>query len=133
MIRFYPLLISFTFCSCFLPRHLDYIGASYSPTKIVDVYVDASAIKKPYTIMGKTYIETTPLTNLERVQQDAIEKAKQKGADAILFRDYIIQDGGSFQTVTKSDSIGGSSVRVRTTTATPIETTRLDILFLKYD
>lgn len=132
MIKLYSLLLSILLSSCFVPR-LDYLGNSYTPTKNVDVYVDASAIKKSYIIMGKTYIETNALTNLERVQQAAIEKAKQKGADAILFQDYIIQDGSTFQTVTKSDSIGSSSVRVRTTTATPDVTKRLDILFLKYD
>jgi hypothetical protein len=97
------------------------------------VYVDVSAIKKRYTIMGKSYFEMRGFITLEQVQQAAIEKAKQKGADAILFRDYFIQDGASVQTVTKSDSIGSSSVRIRTTTAVPTETTRLDILFLKYE
>jgi hypothetical protein len=132
MIKFYALLLSVMLSSCFAPA-LNYLGSSYTPTQDVDVYVDASAIKKPYTIMGKSYYEMRGLITLEAIQQAAIEKAKQKGADAVLFRDYFIQEGASVQTVTKSDSIGGSSVRVRTTTAAPIETTRLDILFLKYE
>lgn len=132
MIKLYSLLLSILFSSCFAPA-LNYLGSSYAPTKDIDVYVDASAIKKPYSIMGKSYFDMRGLITLEQVQQAAIEKAKQKGADAILFRDYFIQEGASVQTITKSDSIGGSSVRVRTTAAAPIETTRLDILFLKYD
>jgi hypothetical protein len=132
MIRIYPVLLAILLSSCFAPA-LNYLGSSYTPTKDVDVYVDASAIKKQYTIMGKSYYEMRGLITLEAIQQAAIKKAKQQGADAILFRDYFIQEGASIQTVTKSDSIGGSSVRVRTTTSAPIETTRLDILFLKYE
>lgn len=132
MIKRYSLLLSISLSSCFAPA-LNYLGSSYTPTKDVDVYVDISAIKKPYTVMGKSYFDMRGLITLEQVQQAAIKKAKQKGADAILFRDYFIQEGASVQTVTKSDSIGGSSVRVRTTTAAPVETTRLDILFLKYN
>ena len=79
--------------------------------------------------IGKSLVEEDRIGTAK----DLLEKAKQKGADAILFRDYFIQEGASVQTITKSDSIGGSSVRVRTTTAAPIETTRLDILFLKYE
>ena len=83
--------------------------------------------------MGKTFIETDAFTNLERVQQKAVEKSKQKGADAILFQDYLFQDGGTTQTVSRPDSSKSSSVRVRTTTTSAIVTRRLDILFLKYD
>ena len=132
MIKFYPLLLSFLFCSC-ITHQQGYLGSSYTPTKNVDVFVDVSTIKKSYTIMGKTFIETDAFTNLERVQQKAVEKAKQKGADAILFQDYLFQDGGTIQTVSRPDSNKSSSVRVRTTTTSAIVARRLDILFLKYD
>jgi hypothetical protein len=132
MFKLYPLLLSILLSSCFAPA-LDYLGSSYTPTRDVDVYVDASAIKRSYSVMGKSYVDTRGLIALEKIQKAAVETAKQKGADAILFRDYFIQDAAAIQTITKSDSIGGSSVRIRTTTAAPSETTRLDILFLKYE
>jgi len=131
MIKFYLLLISFVCFSCSVHQH-GYLGSSYAPTKNVDVFVDASSIKKSYAIIGKTYVETDGFTNLDRIQQNAIEKAKGKGANAILFQDYLFQDGTTVQTVSKRDSSTSSSVRVRTTTI-PVVTTRLDILFLKYD
>jgi len=131
MIKFYLLFTSLVCFSCSIHQH-GYLGSSYTPTKNVDVFVDASSIKKSYTIIGKTYVETDTFTNLDRIQQNAIEKAKQKGANAILFQDYLFQDGGTVQTVSKRDSNSSSSVKVRTTT-TPVVTTRLDILFLKYD
>jgi len=114
--------------SCSVHQH-GYLGSSYTPTKNVDVFVDPSSIKKPYTIIGKTYFEPDTFTNLDRIQQLAIEKAKQKGANAILFQDYLFQDVGTVRTVSKVDS--SSLVRLRT--SAPVVTTRLDILFLKYD
>jgi len=128
MIKFYLLLISILCFSCHVHQH-GYLGSSYTPTKNVDVFVDVSTITKPYTIIGKSFTEMDSFTNLERIQQKAIEIAKQKGANAILFQDYQFQDIGTLQTVSKRDS--SSPVRVRTTT--PVVNTRLDILFLRYD
>jgi len=133
MIRFYPLMISIVLFSCFSQNRLSYLGNSFKPTKTVDVYVDAAAIKKAYTIMGKSYYETGLTINFEKVQQLATEKAKEKGADAVLFQDYVIANGNSIETTTKIDTSGRTPIRVRTTTSTPSELNRVDILFLKYD
>jgi hypothetical protein len=133
MIKFYLLFISVLLSSCFAVNKLDYLGNSYAPTQNVDIYVDASAVKKPYTIMGKSYFEIVAFTKLEKMQKAAIKKARQKGANAVLFQDYIVQHGSSIQTISKSDSADMSSLKLRTTAVTPVETTRLEILFLKYN
>ncbi|HTM93685.1 MAG TPA: hypothetical protein VL095_14790 [Flavisolibacter sp.] len=104
MIKLYSLLLSVLLSSCFAPA-LNYLGSSYTPTKDVDVYVDVAAIKKRYTIMGKSYFEMSAFFTLEQVQQAAIEKAKEKGADAILIRDYFTQEGGSVQTITNQTAL----------------------------
>jgi hypothetical protein len=135
MIRFYTLL-SLALSSC--GSHLNYLGSSYSPTKNVDVYVDASAIKHPYTIVGKGYMEYGvggySKSSIEKMQAKAIQKAKSKGADAILFQDYYFKDNGaSMQTVTKADSVGKSLLSVQTGNINPVISSRTDILFLKYD
>jgi hypothetical protein len=136
MIKFYTLLLSAVFCSC--GAHLSYLGNSYSPSKKVDVYVDPSAIKKPYTIMGKGYMDyrvgfyTT--SKIEKMQAKALEKAKTKGADAILFQDYYAKrDGTNFQTVSRTDSVGKGLVTVETGTVGPVFSSGTTILFLKYD
>jgi len=83
--------------------------------------------------MGKSYYETGLTINFEKVQQLATEKAKEKGADAVLFQDYVIANGNSIETTTKIDTSGRTPIRVRTTTSTPSELNRVDILFLKYE
>jgi hypothetical protein len=135
MVKYYTLLL-IAFYSC--GSRLNYLGSSYTPSKNVDVYVDASAIKHPYTIIGKGYMEygagIYSKSRIEKMQKKAIEKAKAKGADAILFQDYYIKENGaSIQTVTRTDSIGKGLVSVETGTVGPMVSTRTDILFLKYE
>lgn len=132
MFRIFTLL-SFSFFAC--TSKLNYLGSSYAPSKNVDVFVDASSIKKPYTIIGKGYMEYPYFSKsrIEKMQTKAVAKAKAKGADAVLFQDYFItQDGSSVHMVTKTDSVGKGLVTVQTGTVGPIVSLRTDILFLKY-
>lgn len=138
MIKYYSLL-ALALYSC--GSHLNYLGNSYPASKNVDVFVDASAIKKGYTIIGKGYMEYGYLSpgpeakkRIEKMQKKAIETARHKGADAILFQDYFIkEDGASIHTVTKTDSIGRGLISVQAGRVSPIISSKTDILFLKYD
>jgi hypothetical protein len=135
MIKCYTLLL-IAFYSC--GARLNYLGNSFTPSKNVDVYVDASSIKRPYTIMGKGYMEygygLYTKSKIEKMQEKAVEKAREKGADAILFQEYFIKENGaSIQTVSKTDSVGKGLVTVQTGTVGPVISSRRDILFLKYD
>ena len=135
MIKFYSSIVLIVLSSC--GSHLSYLGNSYTQTKNVDVFVDASAIKRPYTIIGKGYMEygfSYSKSSIDKMQQKAIEKAKAKGADAILFQDYYFKENGaSVQTVTKADSVGKRLVSVETGNISPIISSKTDILFLKYN
>jgi hypothetical protein len=135
MIRFYsPLIISLVFISCAGTR-VSYLGSSSAPTSKVDVYVDASSIKRPYTIMGKGYPEynLAPRNRMEKTQEKALQKARMNGADAILFQDYyFLQDGTSIHSIARTDSIGKGLVTEKNMTVSPIISSRTDILFLKY-
>ena len=113
---------------------IQYVGSSSKATQNVEVFVDASSITRPYNIIGKGYPSTSVgIPNVEKVQAKAILKAKQIGADAILFQDYFLtHDGLSVNSYSKTDSVGKGLVTVSNTTATPVISTRLDILFLKY-
>ena len=134
MTRFYLLISLLSLSSCDV--YIQYIGSSYTPTKKVDFYVDRSAIKKPYTIIGKAYVSSEfNLEPREEYLQTALEKkALEKGADAILFEEYYLTESGySIETVTQRDSINKGIRTTRTTTSTPVNNVRRDIFFLKYD
>ena len=115
---------------------VNYLGSSSAPTQNVDVFVDASAIKKQYTIIGKGYVEYavgSTRGKIERMQAKAIEKAKQKGADAILFQDYYItENGADIFRVSSSDSTGKVAGTAKNASVRPVVSSQQDILFLKY-
>ena len=128
MHKFYPALVTaFLLSSCTYRVH--YLGNSYDSTQKVDVYVDASAIKRSYEIMGKTVAQVSTFGGSpEKIQKKAVAKAKQKGADAVLFQDYLVAPAtinGSLRT----DSLGQSS---STTLISPSSSPGYMILFLKY-
>ena len=133
MIKYYSLILMLAFYSC---TKLNYLGSSYTPTRNVDVFVDPSAVKKPYTIIGKGYFDYSvySLSLTEKMQKKAIQKAKDKGADAILFQDYyVMHDGDNVRTVSRSDSIGKGLMTVKSGTIGPVVSSQRDIFFLKYN
>lgn len=108
---------------------IGYLGNSSSPTSKVDVYVDPSSIKRPYTVMGKGYVERTIGTegSAERIQAKALKKAREKGADAILFEDYFLVPPAASVASTRIDSVRTSVSHSGTVLASG-----RNILFLKY-
>ena len=126
-------IISTVLFSCYSAR-VHYIGSSFKPTKSVDVFVDASAIRKPYRIVGKGYVSTVYERASERMQENAVQKARAKGADAVLFLDMlVVNDGSSFSGISSSDSARRSLVTVNRASLNPVITSKKEILFLKYD
>jgi hypothetical protein len=116
---YFSFLVIF-FSSCF-PR-INYIGNSFPPTKDPDFYVDEKSIDKPYRVIGKGYPDATGSLALKTLQKKAIEKAKKKGADAVLVLDYIGQVASANRsTVYQGKGIIGFDYE-----------TQFVILFLKY-
>ena len=136
MSRFYLLIFSsFFLVSCF-SVNVRYLGSASTPTSQVDVYVDPATIKKPYTIIGKGYPEYGLYAQgeLERMQEKAIQKARDKGADAILFQDvYLVNDGTPPASTVITDSLGRVSIPFGHASVAPLVTGSKVILFLKYN
>jgi hypothetical protein len=131
MTKYYTSLLALALLSCGTRIH--YLGRTSVPTKDIDVYVDASAIKKPFTIIGKGYPRNVVGTeNLRKLQEKAIRLAKEKGADAILFQDYYLtRDDAHVYKLNQSDSTG--RVTLSNSSVVPAVSSERNILFLKYD
>lgn len=64
--------------------HINYVGKSYDPTDHIDVYYSEKDITKEYTVMGHAVGGGQLLVSTSKIQNKLIEKAKAKGADAVL-------------------------------------------------
>ena len=120
------------FPSCI--TRIAYIGSTSAPTSRVDVFVNENAIKKNYEIVGKGYIHYGLYSRgVEKIQKKSIAKAKEVGANGILFQDYYVPNTGtSINTVMRSDSVAKGLITVGNTTVQSTGTGGLNIFFLKY-
>lgn len=74
-----------TFMAC-SPR-ITYLGDYYGSTVNVDIYYDEKDIDKDYKTIGIARNEGDEFEkdNLEAIREEMIKKAREVGADAILF------------------------------------------------
>lgn len=95
---------------------VDYLGKSYSPTAVVDLYFDEADIEKNYEVMGTMTAEMPDWMSMEKMQEKMVEKAREKGADALIIGKIEKQVTGS--TSTSSGGQDGNSWGGTTTTST---------------
>jgi hypothetical protein len=83
---------------------VDYVGNSYPPSNKVDVFVTLPSVKREYQVIGKGYANSALMVRRvgERVQKKAVQKARSKGADAVVIQDYLLM-----QPLLSSDSSKG--------------------------
>lgn len=135
MNRIFPVLFGSLLLSSCGPM-VSYIGSSSAPTEQVDVYVDASAIKKSYTVVGRGHLNypvgASFYNNYEKLQRQAIARARKHGANAVLFLDRIFLSAQTgVNTAHQYDTAGR-----RTNSATiigPVTYNQMEIHFLKYE
>lgn len=131
MIKIYfALLPVLGFASC--ASTLNYIGSSYTPTEKIDVFVDEAAIPKNYTIVGKGYVRNRTWSTPENIQTKAIAKAKQKGADAVLIKDYYVPVIPVVNTSVQTDSSGKGRLTIGNAVVPQTSAPEFIVLFLKY-
>ena len=61
----------------------EYIGDSYAPTEIVDIFYDEAMIPTDYTTIGQA-LGTGVWVRNRKIQDKLLEEARNRGADAIL-------------------------------------------------
>lgn len=135
MNRLYPALITCILFSACGPM-VSYVGSTHEATTRVDVFVDHAFVKKPYTVIGKGYLNiptgTAFYNSYEKMQRSAILQAKKHGADAVLFLDQLVVSSQTgISTVNTYDT-----AHLKTSSATtigPVVHSQQQILFLRYE
>ncbi len=84
-----------------------YYGREYQPTENVDIYFRESDVIEPTEIMGKVTLEMSVKKSSDKVQKKLMNRAKGKGADAIIFDEVALTNTGS----TTGAAAAGAGVR----------------------
>lgn len=101
---------------------VDYLGDSYTPTSHVDVYFSEEDVTEGYLVIGHA---TADGGDTEALQETLIEKARDNGADGIIFEGFDRVETGE-QTIV--NDIGDTSI-VNTYTTSALE---VKAIFIKY-
>jgi hypothetical protein len=119
-------LVLFTSCG----TQVKYVGSTHPETRSVDVFVRENLVNKPYEIIGKGYLHYRMGigNSVETIQRKAVEKAKLKGANAVVIEDYYLVDKTTSIT-TRTDSLKTVGL---TTDINPAVSSGFTILFLRY-
>lgn len=115
----------------------DYVGVKHAPTTQVDLFFDEADISRAYTVMGELRVEAdnSLFMRSSKMQRTFLKKARERGADGILFAPLAIRvTGESVETsgTTRVDE-KGREWSSASTTATAEEVKELRGLLLKYD
>ena len=102
---------------------VDYLGDSYTPTSHVDVYFSEDDVTEGYLVIGHA---TADRGDTEALQETLIEKARENGADGIIFEGFDRVETGE-QTIV--NDIGDTSI-VNTNTTSVLQ---VKAIFIKYN
>ena len=109
--------------ACGSDDDIDYLGDSYTPTSHVDVYFSEDDVTEGYLVMGHAAADGE---DTEALQEKLIKKARESGADGIIFEGFDRVETGE-QTIV--NDIGNTSI-VNTDTTSVLE---VKAIFIKYN
>ncbi len=69
---------------------IHYLGDTHAPTATVDLFYDAKEVKQEFTVIGRMTNDQYIDYGVEVVKEEMIKKAKQVGANGIIFSDISV-------------------------------------------
>ena len=111
------------FTACGDDVDIDYLGDSYAPTSHVDVYFSEDDVTEGYLVIGHA---TADGGDTETLQETLIEKARDSGADGIIFEGFDRVETGE-QTIV--NDIGDVEI-INTDTTSVLQ---VKAIFIKYN
>lgn len=115
----------------------DYVGIKHAPTTQVDLFFDQADIDRPYTVMGELRIEGDNhlFMRSEKMQRKFVEKARERGADGVLFSPVTIRVTGETAHTSGTAHVDkkGRGWVSESTTTTADEVKELRGFLIKYD
>jgi oxalate decarboxylase/phosphoglucose isomerase-like protein (cupin superfamily) len=118
--------------------HLDYVGESYPRTQDVALFYSESNVGRPYRQIGELVATSESFLSTHKVQDKIVEKAREKGADAVIILGLErIKTGESTDYNETTTEHKGKKGKEYTTTSggsttTVHEQNRIRAIFVKY-
>lgn len=118
--------------------HLDYVGETYAPTTAVQVYYTEANVPRAYQVMGEVLATANLFVSSRKIQEQMIEKARAKGADAVVLlgmEHYKTGESTNYSesTTASQDKKGRTHVSTSGSSNTNVEEAKkIRALFIKY-
>ncbi|MCH7691239.1 MAG: hypothetical protein IIA17_09370 [candidate division Zixibacteria bacterium] len=129
------LIIAICLSAC---TKIDYIGEEYPPTTHVDLFFDMDDVTREHKVMGNLIATADDGVSTEKMQKKIMEKARQKGADAVVimgFDKYQSGETTSYRETTEEGETkkGKSKTTTTATSSTSVkEKKQIKAVFIKY-
>ena len=103
LILFSALLVLFSACG----PTIHYLGDSYASKDQLEIFYDINDVTNNYVVIGQMAHDKFIDYDLETIKKEMVNKAKSKGADAIVFHDFSVErenevDGDRFSVIAKA-------------------------------
>lgn len=110
---------------------LNYVGKTYAPVAEPELFFSWADVSRPYETMG--YADAAPINfgTVEKAQAAIEKKARECGADAVVFVD-INNPGLTMTEQVTPNAAGGETRTVTTTHNTSLGSSVLKATFIKY-
>ena len=116
---------------------IDYIGEQYPSTNNVELFFSEDDIDVEHKVMGRIIATAGDFVSSDKMLKKIIEKAREKGADAVLFLGldrYTTVGSTHYSEVTETKEKKGKTVTTTTgtTSTSTSDKKRVEAVFLKY-
>lgn len=116
---------------------IDYVGKEYPPTTDVEIFFSMDDVEREYEVMGHLTATAADMVSTEKMQEEILEKAREKGADAVVILGldrYATASPSSWSETTETTKTGTGTKTTTTGSASPGTEEKKEIraTFLKY-
>ncbi|MDD3642526.1 MAG: hypothetical protein PHQ19_03575 [Candidatus Krumholzibacteria bacterium] len=116
---------------------IDYVGKEYPPTADVEIFFSLDDVEGKYEVMGHLTATAADMVSTEKMQEEILKKAREKGADAVVILGldrYATSAPASWSETTETTKTGSGTKTTTTGTASPGTEEKKEIraTFLKF-
>ncbi|MDD4857670.1 MAG: hypothetical protein PHD74_06135 [Candidatus Krumholzibacteria bacterium] len=116
---------------------IDYVGKEFSPTVDVDIFFSLDDVEREYEVMGHVTATADDMVSAEKMQEEILKKAREKGADAVVIlglERYSTSTPATWSETTKTEETetGTKTTTTGTSSSGTEEQKEIRATFLKY-